>query len=195
MVTEKLTVRTQEINEIRLTELLNATTTKSVSGTKFVKTLKVGSLEVAQTLNNLPSKSLEPSGDPIEPVEGLLFQGDINVKHLVVRSMNGFNVAAIMQNVFLNNERNVISGNLIIQNVANANQIFAKNLQDIPVNNFLTTSSEQVVKSDVFINNFHVTKLTSNFTNGEKLSENVALTNVENVIEGKNKSKLFKSSP
>jgi hypothetical protein len=117
--------------------------------------------------------------------DGFEFQGDINVKHLIIKSLNGFNVSSVMKNVFLNGDRKTIRGNLILQNVVNVEKLNAKSLMEVSVDDLLTTATNQTIAANVFINKFFTRTLTSSTINGEKLRENVATVNEVNTIEGK----------
>ena len=193
LTTNKLVILKNKINQILLSQIINATSAKQISGMKVLKNLKVKNLVAAQTLNNVPLNFLEPSSDKntLELADGFEFQGDINVKHLKVKSLNGFNVSSVLSNVFLTKDRNIIKGNLILQNVANIDSLVTGSLMEVPVENLMTKSTDQVVTADVFINKFFVRNLISDSINGEDLSENVALVNEENVIEGDEKIIIF----
>jgi hypothetical protein len=145
----------------------------------------VKNLAVTETLNNVPRSLLEPSSEEKPLAEGFEFLGDINVKHLKVKALNGFNVSSVFNNVFLAGDRNKIRGNLILQSTANVDNLVTGKLMEVPVENLMTKSTEQSVAADVFINKFFVRSLRSDLINDEKLSENVALMDQENVIEGK----------
>lgn len=182
----KIVVQSNQINRIPLSQLLNATSTRKVSGTKTFSALRVKDLSVSGTFNNLPLSFMDPSEreKPFELAEGFEFVGDINVKHLRVKSINGFNVPAVMGDVFLKGERNTINGTLIIKSTANVDRLDTKSLMAVPVENLMTTSTDQIIKADLFINKFFVAEMTTDTINDEKLSKNVALANEVNEIEG-----------
>ena len=187
LTSNKLVVRSNRINKIVLTDLLNTTMAKSIPGTKKLQRLKVKELITLQTLNDVPKNLLErPEADkPLELTEGFEFQGDINVKSLNVNALNGFNVSVIVENAFLQNERNVLRGNLFLRSLTNVSQLLADQLMEIPVENLMTTSSSQTIKANVMINKFYVGKLKTNLINNEKLSDIVATVDNVNVIEGR----------
>lgn len=185
---KKLTVQSNLINGINLKQLLNATTTRQVSGTKVFKSVQVADLSVQETVNNVPLRFLEPSSDqkPLELRDGFEFQGNINVRHLVVvAGLNGINVTKVMEDVFLNGERSVIRGNLIIKNAATVNQLTTQRIMGIPTNELMTTSTDQIISTNIFINTFHATTLAIKKLNEENLGQVVALINDHNIIEGK----------
>lgn len=185
LTTGKLVILSNKINGIPLSQIVNASSTKPVSGKKIFRSIKVKNLSVSQTLNNVPTNILESSSEkPQELAEGFEFQGDINVKHLKVKALNGFNVSSVLNNVFLVGDRNKIRGNLVLQNVANVDNLVTGSLMEVPVENLMTKSTIQTVAADVFINKFFVRSLRTDLLNDEKLSENVALVNEENLIEG-----------
>lgn len=187
LAAKKLTVQSNRINGIDLRQLLNATTTKQVSGTKVFKSVEVVDLSVQETINTVPLKFLEPLSNqkPLELRDGFEFQGNINVKHLIVGGLNGINVSKVMEDVFLNGERNVIRGNLIIQNAATVNQLTTQSIMGMPSSELMTTSTDQTVSTNIFINRFHATTLAINTLNDENLGQVVALINDHNIIEGK----------
>lgn len=187
LTSNKLVVALNRINQILLTDLLNSTEALSIRGTKKLQKLNVKELVVLQTLNNIPQTLLEPpaADRPLELTDGFEFQGEINVKSLNVKTLNGFDVNDILENVFLKNERTELRGNLILRNMTNVNQLKTNQLRDIPVSNFMTTSTNQTVKANVKINKFYVRKLTTNTINNEKLSQIVATIDNPNVVEGK----------
>lgn len=181
-----MTVLSQEINQIRLDRLLKVSSSNKASGPKSFKNLNITDLK-SQALNNIPLSVIDPStaNDPLELTEGFEFQGDINLNHLVVKSINGFNISAILQNVFLLNQQNTIQGNYVVKNVTDVKNLKVNAVMDIPVDSLMTTSTDQTLMADFSISKFHVTTLTSNLTNNEDWKENVALKNAVNVIEGK----------
>lgn len=187
LTANKLVVQSNRINRIALTDLLNATHDVNFSGFKMVQNLKVGELTILQALNNVPSGNLErpPADKPFELAEGFEFIGEINVKSLNVQGLNGFNVTTIMDNAFLQKERAVLRGNLILQSVTNVNQLTVNQLMDVRTNDLMTTSTNQTVKSNVKINKFYVDKLVTDTINNEKLKEIVATVDSLNVVEGK----------
>ena len=178
-----------KINQIQLSQMVNATSVKRILGTKLLKNLKVKNLEVAQMLNNVPLNFVESSNDKstLDLIDGFEFQGDINVKHLKVKSLNRFNVSSVLSNVFLTKDSSTIKGNLILQDIANIDSLVTGSLMEVPVENLMTTSTDQIVTADVFINKFFVRNFISDSINDEDFSENIALLNEENVIEGEEK--------
>lgn len=182
----KMTVLSQEINRIRLDRLLSVSSSNTVSGSKTFKDLNITEIK-SETLNNIPLSLMDPSAanDPLELAEGFEFQGDINLNHLIVKSINGFNVSAILQNVFLQNQQNTIQGNYVVKNVTAVKSLAINAIMDTPVDSLMTASTDQIMMTNFSISKFHVTTLISNLTNNEKLKHNVALKNEVNVIEGK----------
>jgi hypothetical protein len=167
---KKVVVKANEINDISLNQLLNATSAQQISGTKVFQNLKDGNLTVAETLNNAPQKFLEPKNaeKTLELADGFEFQCDINVKNLVVKSVNGFNVSAVMKNFLLAGKRNKIRENLILQNTVSVDNLAEKSLMKVPVENLMTVSTKQNIAASV-----------------ENLSENIA-----NIIDGNKKEFL-----
>jgi hypothetical protein len=182
----KIVVSSNKINEIPLTKIINATSVKHISVKKIFRSLKTKNLSVKQSLNNVPITVLEPSDKetPFEVSERIEFVDNINVKHLKVKALNGFNVTSLLNNVFLAGDRNTIKGDLILQSTVNVDSLVTEKLMEVPVENLMTKSTDQKVSADVFINKFFVRSLQSDFINDEKLRENAALANEENVIEG-----------
>lgn len=186
LTANKLVVIPNQINQIVLNDLLNSTRVSTVIGSKRIQQLNVKELITLQTVNNVPKVLLEaPAPDKsFEITDEFEFLGEINVKSLNVKSLNGFDVSAIVNNVFLQNERTVLRGNLIIRGLANVNQLIVGQLMDVPVDNFMTTSTDQTIEANVKINMFHADKLTTNLINNEKLNENVARMDSVNIIKG-----------
>lgn len=182
----KMTVLSQEINRIRLDRLHSVSSSNTVSGSKTFKDLNITDIK-SETLNNIPLSLMDPSAanDLLELAEGFEFQGDINLNHLIVKSINGFNVSAILQNVFLQNQQNTIQGNYVVRNVTAVKSLTINAIMDTPVDSLMTASTDQIMMTNFSISKFHVTTLISNLTNNEKLKHNVALKNEVNVIEGK----------
>lgn len=179
----KLSVFSERINLIKFDQLLKPSV-EEVAGLKTFRGLKASNLEIAQALNNHPLKFLTDDS-PLELSDGFEFLGDINVDKLVVKSINGFNVTSVLQNVFLRNERNTIHGNLILHNVTNVKSLNIRKLMDIPVEALMTTGTDQVILANVSISQFHVTKLMPGSINNEEFNSNVAVINAANDIEGK----------
>lgn len=185
ITSKKLVVRTNKINQIELNQLLNATSATKITGSKVFASLKVKDLMVTQTMNNLPLDFLNPSSpEKPESTEAFDFLGDINIKHLQVKSLNGFNVSAVLQDVFVTKESNIIHGNLVLQNVTNVEQMIVDSVMDLPVDNLLTKSTQQTVAANMFISKFYAEKLETKMVNDENLSQNVAMINDANTIEG-----------
>lgn len=181
-----MTVHSQAINQIKLDRLLRASSSNEVSGQKTFKDLNITDI-LSQTLNNIPLSVIDPSAanNPLELAEGFEFQGDINLNHLIVESINGFNVSAILQNVYLINRQNTIRGNYVVKNVTDVKDLTINTLMDTSIERIMTTSTDQIITANLFISKFHVTTLITNLTNNEKLKQNVALKNAVNIIEGK----------
>lgn len=186
MTANKLTVPSNKINQILLDEILNSTSTKNIKGLKRVSSLNVRDLEVKRTLNNLPLTLLKPSSNEnsFEIVDELNFLGNVNAKQLNVKSINGFNVSALIENIFLTNERNLIRGSVIVKQLLDVDVLTAKNLFNIPIANLMTTATNQNISADVLISKFAFAKITTNTINDEILRDNIALVNKANVIEG-----------
>lgn len=182
----RLTVRSNKINQIQLDQLLNSTSTKHISGFKTIERLKVSEITMTGTLNNLPLKLLESSSSdkPLEPFNELVFQGGINANSLNVKSINGFNVTALVENMFQTNERNLTRGSLIVSKPMNVNSLTTSNIASLAVANLMTIASSQTISADAVISKFHVANLTTNKINDEKLSNNVALINRPNMVKG-----------
>lgn len=196
LTVNKLVVQSNRINQIELTELLNTTEVKRVKGLKRIQSLKVKELVTLKALNDLPQEFLEiPSADRLfEETDDHEFEGDVNVRMLNVKALNGLNVSALVENVFLQNERTELRGSLILGNLTNVNELVAKQLLDIPVDNLMTTSTNQTVRTDVRINKFSPVKLNTETINNEKLSQNVATIDNLNFIEGKKRLVMQKSN-
>lgn len=187
----KLSVFSERINFIKFDQLLKSSV-EEVAGLKTFRDLKASNVEIAQALNNHPLKFLTDDS-PLELSDGFEFLGDINVDKLMVKSINGFNVTSVLQNVFLRNERNTIHGNLILHNVTNVKSLNIRKLMDIPVEALMTTGTDQVILANVSISQFHVTKLMPGSINNEEFNSNVAVINAANDIEGKSLSiEVFK---
>lgn len=176
-----------KINNIEITKLLNTTKSKRVPGSKKVKVLQVKDLTVTDSLNNLPQSVFNSMNDnkPLDLSGGFESEGDVTVTNLVVKAFNGFDVERLLGSMFLMGEKNEITGPLTLRNVTNVDQLIATSLMDLPVESFMTTSTDQTVKSKLFIDKFFVSKLTTNTVNDEPLAQNVALINGINDIEGK----------
>lgn len=186
----KLSVVSERINFIKFDQLLKSSV-EEVAELKTFRDLEASNIEIAQTLNNHPLKFLTDDS-PLELSDGFEFLGDINVDNLVVKSINGFNVTSVLQNVFLRNERNTIHGNLIFHNVTNVKDLNIRKLMDIPVEALMTTATDQVILANVSISQFHVTNLMPGSINNEEFNSNVAVINAANDIEGKSFSIKFK---
>lgn len=184
LIANKLIVRSDRINGIDLKEILNKTSTTRIFDVKRFKSLKVGEL-TTPLLNTVSLKFLEtPANSSLELAEGFVFDGDINVEHLHVKALNGFNVSNLFAGSFLQGEQNVIKGNLILQNTTTVDHLEVLKVQDYDVDKLLTTSTDQHISANVFVNKFYVNKLTTQLINDENLSSNFALTDAVNIIEG-----------
>lgn len=178
----KLVVVSNAINHIQLDKLLNATKVQKISGKKTVQSMRANELMVKELLNNVPVKFLK-GNDDVEETEDMAFIGDINASHLNVKVLNGFNVSSLMSQLCLENSRTVVNGDLYIRNALNVKHLFANHIKSIPINNFLTTATDQTIESDVFISKFHANTITAKLVNNEDISTNFALINEENQIE------------
>lgn len=165
---------------------MNATSTKHITSPKAFKSVRAKNVFVSQSMNGVAVNFMKPQ-NPNVPLElaGFEFQGDINVKHLIVRSLNGWNISAVLANAFLSNVSNTIAGNLLVHNQLNVDELSVAAVSDVPVEDLMTTSTQQVLRGEVFINMFHSGILNTSTINDEKLSQIVAVQNEANVIEGK----------
>jgi hypothetical protein len=179
---KKMTVSSNIINNINLNDLYSATRTKMIPGMKKFKKLKIGELNIGESLNAVPINFLNRNESKIQSTESINFKGDINVQHLKVRFLNGFNVSTLLDEVCLKSTRNTINGDLIVRNALNVKHLVANRINTIPINNFMTTSTDQIIESDLMINKFFATNLFANLINNEDL-RNVALSSEPNVIE------------
>lgn len=194
---KKLVIKENSINHIELGQLLNTTSTRTVTGKKFFQHVAVDNLR-ASAINNGKLKFLESSGKPIELSTGYEFQGKINVKNLIVKTINELDVKSVFDNAFLVNARNVIQGDLVIQNVTNVNELIASHLINMPTSDAMTTSTDQTVSTDLFVRRFFASNINTSTVNEENLSQNVALVQAENIVEGKfsiHKNNLLKMTP
>lgn len=184
--TNKLVITSNKINDIFLENLLNVTTSSNriIRGEKIFKRIKVKNVNIQQTLNNIEVNQLLTSSTKMDLLDSLELFGNINVNNLRVSKLNNVEWQSFYENLFLKDDRDSINGNLIFQNFTKINKITVGFLNGVPVDNLFTTSTDQVIQSDVFVNKFYVENAATNTVNNEKLSENAAVVNQKNIIEG-----------
>lgn len=185
LTANKVDVKSNQINRIPFDQMQLVSSSKPFSGTKAFRSLIIGNLTIKQTLNNLSLKFLNEGTAPLELSDGFVFRGNINVRNLNVKTVNGFNISAVMENVFLDGDRNIVRGNLILRNVTNVDKLQVNSIMNVPVENLMTTSTDQVVSTDISITKLFATTVVSNTINDEELSQNIAVVNDVNIIEGK----------
>lgn len=186
METNKLVITSNEINDISLQNLLNATTSSSrfIHGEKIFKRIKVKNLNIQHTLNDIDANQLLTSSTEMNLLDSLELFGDININNLRVSKLNNIQWQTFYENLFLKNDRDSINGNLIFQNFTKVNKITVGLVNGISVDNLLTTSTDQEIQSDIFVNKFYVENAATNTVNNENLMENAAVVNQKNTIEG-----------
>lgn len=184
--TNKLVIAGKKINDVFLHNLLNVTTSSNrlVRGEKIFKWIKVKNVNIQQTLNDIEVKQLLTSSTKMDLLDSLEFFGDINVNNLRVSKLNNIKWQSFYENLFLKDNRESINGNLIFQNFTKINKITVGFLNGVPVDNLFTTSTDQLIQSDVFVNKFFVENAVTSTVNNEKLSQNAAVVNQKNIIEG-----------
>lgn len=184
--TNKLVITSNKINDIFLENLLNVTTSSNrlIRGEKTFKRIKVKNVNIQQTLNNIEVNQLLTSSSKMDLLDSLELFGDINVNNLRVAKLNNIEWQSFYENLFLKDDRDSINGNLIFQNFTKINKITVDFLNGVPVDNLFTTSTDQIIQSDVFVNKFYVENAATNTVNNEKLSENAAVVNKKNIILG-----------
>lgn len=177
-----LDIQSKRINLIPLNKLLNTTTTKSVKGTKNLQTLRIDETQITEMMNNVPLTFLNSTENKLKQSRKINFNGDINVEHLRVKTLNGFDVTKLMNDLYLKDNRTQIKGDLFVRSIFNVENLFANHIKSIPVNNFMTTSTDQEIHSDTLISKFHASVINANAVNTEDIS-NFALINAQNFIE------------
>ncbi|CRL02513.1 CLUMA_CG015260, isoform A [Clunio marinus] len=184
---KEINVKSDQINSIKLKLIVLASSPNIIGGLKVIKNLKADRLKVSKAFNNLPVDFLRlPSSNSQEIkqlVKGIEFKGDITVKNLNVTFLNGFNLSALLDNNFVVNDRNVIKGILLLQNITNVNKLYAERIGSSNVAHLMTTSTDQLLHTDLFINKIFSTNLQADKINNENLHETVALANVFNKVE------------
>lgn len=178
----KLTVMSNKINNIPLENLLNSSRTNHVKGLKNIQKLKVNEIYISDVLNNIPLTFLNATENELKESKKMDFYGDINVRHLNVRNLNGFDVPKELRNLFLKENQTVIQGDLFVRNILNVDNLYGNHIMNIPINNFMTTSTSQTIESDVFIMKFHANLISVNTINNDVVS-NFARTDEANLIE------------
>ncbi|XP_070500855.1 uncharacterized protein fs(1)M3 [Chironomus tepperi] len=178
----KLDIKSNRINLIPLNKLLNATITKSVKGTKNLQTLRIDETQITEMMNNVPLTFLNSTENKLKQSRKINFNGDINVEHLRVKMLNGFDVTKLMNDLYLKDKRTNIKGDLFIRSLFNVENLIANHIKSIPVNNFMTTSTDQEILSDTLISKFHASVIKANTVNTDDTS-NYALINAQNFIE------------
>lgn len=184
--TNKLVIAGKKINDVFLHNLLNVTTSSNrlVRGEKIFKWIKVKNVNIQQTLNDIEVKQLLTSSTKMDLLDSLELFGDINVNNLRVSKLNNIKWQSFYENLFLKDNRESINGNLIFQNFTKINKITVGFLNGVPVDNLFTTSTDQLIQSDVFVNKFFVENAATSTVNNENLSQNAAVVNQKNIIEG-----------
>ncbi|KAG5681770.1 hypothetical protein PVAND_011178 [Polypedilum vanderplanki] len=180
----KLVVQSNLINRIPVDKLLNITKAQSISGVKTLQSLKVNELMINGLLNNIPLDFLKSNKDnQLDKVREIEFNGNINAMHLNVKMLNGYNVSSLINELCLNDNNTKVNGDLFFKNTLKLKQLVANHIKSIPINDFMTVSTNQDIDTDMFIPKFHANTINANLVNNENLLENVALTTKENFIE------------
>ncbi|CAO1435514.1 unnamed protein product [Diamesa serratosioi] len=187
--TNKLVITSNKINDIFLQNLLNTTTSSNrfIRGEKIFKRIKVKNINIQQTLNDIEVNQLLTSSTKMDLLDSLELLGDININNLKVSKLNNIEWKSFYEKLFLKDDRVSINGNLIFQNFTKINKITVGLVNGVLINNLLTTSSDQEIQSDVFVNKFYVENAAINTVNNENLLENAAVANQKNIIHGPTK--------
>lgn len=185
MQTNKITIDSNMINEISMSEFTKIPVDGKVSGDKVASRVKIKHLKIDESLNRIPIKTFlnKTTSNPTS----LTMQGNIEVENMFVKILNGIDFDKFINDVYVVDGKKQIDGNLIISNAVKVDQLTVDQINEVPVNNLMTTSTEQVVHSNVAIDKFYAQSIISETFNGEKLIENVAVLGQENFIEGKSK--------
>lgn len=178
----KVTVASNLINKIPLNILLNATVTKSVSGKKKIKRLTVNKSKISDTINNVPMTFLNSTENRMKDAQRIDFKGDINVEHLNVKVLNQFDVQKLISHLYQRNNNTTVFGDLFVRGVLNIKNLAANHINEVPINNFMTTVTDQTIETNLMISKFHTSTVEANLLNNE-LTTNFALSHEKSFIE------------
>ncbi|CAH1961343.1 unnamed protein product [Acanthoscelides obtectus] len=127
--------------------------------------------DIIENNNQILQKFVEPLSIP---------DGNVEIENLFVEEINGVNWNEFINSVFVVGNTTHIDGPLFISKLKTGN-LTVKTLNGIPVDKFLTTSTDQVIKSNISFDTIFVKNINVNITNGIRLSTD-AVTFEDTVI-------------
>lgn len=184
IATNKVTVKSNIINEISLRDLAKDSADGKVSGVKDASRVTAKNLKIAENLNRIPIQIF--LNKTLSNPTTITVQGNVEVENLNVKTVNGIDFFKFLSDVYLADENQKIKGNLIFLHAVQIEELNVTQIDDVPVKNLMTTSTEQSILSNVTIERFYAQSVQPAILNGEKLSDNVAILGQENIVQGEN---------
>lgn len=184
IATNKVTIKSNVINEISLTDLAKVSADGKMSGAKVASRVIAKNLKIAENLNRIPIQIF--LNKTLSNPTTITVQGNVEVENLNVKTVNNIDFIKFVNDVYLADKNQKIEGNLIFLHAAQIEELNVTQIDDVPVKNLMTTSTDQTILSNVTIEKFFAKSVQPAMLNGEKLSDNVAILGQENIVQGKN---------
>jgi hypothetical protein len=181
LTTGKIVTSLNEINKIPFDEITKIG--EPISGLKKTTNLKVKSLQIRDFFNKVPIEVLLRDNSTLQPTTKML--GTIEVNNLQVETINDINFDTFTKDVFVTDQKNSIKGNLIFSNIVKVNELRLNRLMNTPIDDFMTTKTDQNIQAEISINKFYARNVESGKLNGENIQENFAVIEEPNRIRGR----------
>lgn len=182
IVATKVNVTSNIINEISLSDLQKISADGKIRGAKVASHVKTKQLKIVDSLNRVPIQTF--LNKTIPDASSIALHGNIQVENLKVKSLNGIIFDKFASDVYSSDKKQRVEGNLIFSHHISIEELKVDQIEEVPVENLMTTSTEQIVQANVTIQSFYAQSVIPNKLNGEKLRDNVAILGEENIVTG-----------
>ena len=190
LYTNKMTIPNNLINNISLkdafkqkskikTRIRGVKTFKRIS-TKLLKATNINHVAFHPMVNSYTEYMVGLEAPKSKPLH---LEGRHEIGNLVIKNnINRMNWKNFTQSLFLTDKNNRIKGNLILKAKSNIRNLVTKIVNGISTENLFTLSTDQIVKSNIFIHKLFTNELNVDTVNDLKFSEKVAILGESNFI-------------
>lgn len=178
---EQIWTESNQLNKIKISSMGLRNKPQIIEHKKSFNAVVVENLQVDQSLNNVDVKNLIFNNKNL----GNMNVNNIKIKNLEVDNINGINFKDFIANAFIKNvsSKIIIDGSLTLENLKGIEQLTARSINSIAVNQMLDLVNEQTINRRVIINQFFVRDMKARTINDiENLKEAVALLGQDNEI-------------
>lgn len=102
---------------------------------------------------------------------------------LVVRTINGLEWDTFARSIFMMNDPQPIKGTLIVNRTMHIGELITTNINQMPVDTFMTIATDQVVDSVLVLSRIQSVAIQANQTNGFNFGNDVVLLHGNKTIE------------